>query len=319
MFCTVQPFWELIEFLYSHQHELGPTDVRLHLFKQGVPPDVAHPQVARGSRLRVVLSDLFRGDSSDRSVVDAAVSMLMLVACAQCEHEEHILGIELSFSGLGSSARVSCAIWFSEALAIVEDSVSDLVEEVAEALNIGGDENYTDVIRVEPFPPLPRSSSTAAAGEEGSKAGAEGPQPFSSQLTRRVLPEHPNPLLHKLQSAIQKAAQSPEVSQSTTPPSLNRGMLNPQRRRHTAIVLDGLKAELLRDRKLRNRGNARRRNTTATATRGGPTPGAVGSSTDHDERRGRKGGSLMRRRSASLGDTTIEAGPEALCVPDIST
>lgn len=89
-------------------------------------------------------------------------------------------------------------------------------------------------------------------------------------------------------------------------------MLSPPRRRHTAIVLHGLKEELLRNRRRAHNLRRQGRNTTATAARGGPVLGSM--DTGQHARR-----SQLRRRSASLGETVEDGPSEALCVPDLST
>lgn len=287
VFCTIQPFWELIEFLYNHAHELGEHGtLRLCLFKSGVLPDPSDSQLSKGSRLKVSLSALAQ---NNKTIADCATSLLMHVACATSEHEEHVHGIELSFD---AEEEAVCTIWYSEAMAKDEEAVSDLREDVAEALNLGsgtGDE----LVTVCPFDPPPAHA-----------------QPMQT----RALQNHPNPLLDELQVRVHRTSSSPDTSHSATP-QLKRGMLSPPRRRHTAIVLHGLKEELLRNRRKAHNTRRQGRNTTATAARGGPTLGSTGDASEE----GQGDRSQMRRRSASLGDT-VENGPiEALCVPAIST
>ena len=111
--------------------------------------------------------------------------------------------------------RAQVTIWVAEPLAADDDNMGTLREEVMEALNLSAD---TDSIRVLPF----------VAG--------------TSPVTTRVLTSHPTPMLDMLQTAIRRTSCSPECSQATTPPiQQRRSLLSAPRRRHTAIVLHGLK------------------------------------------------------------------------------
>lgn len=170
VFCTVQPFWELIEFLYQHAHELGePAPATLFLFKSGVLPDPAAPSIARGSRLRIGLNKLWQ----QHSVADAATAVLMLIVCATSEHEEHIHGVQLTF---GADADATCTIWFSDSIVDDENAISDLHDEIAEALHMG-DADTSEWMRNQPF-----------------DKPARGGHPL---VTRAVDP-HPSPLLNRL-------------------------------------------------------------------------------------------------------------------------
>jgi hypothetical protein len=218
VFNTVQPFWELIEFLYAHAHELATSGrVRLCLFKHGLSPDVSNPLVARDSRLHIALSEACA--AKGMPVTDGATSLLMHIACATSDHEEHIHGVELTFCADDIAA---CCIWFAEDLAQDADALKDLSEDVSEvlALNVAEARAY---VRDEPTSPAAASSRGAPAPDT------------------RVVSPHPNALLNQLQAAIARSSVSPDASQSTTPPVHQRGMLSPPRRRHTAIVLHGLK------------------------------------------------------------------------------
>ena len=99
VFCTVQPFWEVIEFVYKHAGELGEHGkTTLCLFKSGVLPDATCAPVSRGSRLHVDLAAamLAGGESSQAMTVnDGATALLMYVASAASEHEEHLYGVEV--------------------------------------------------------------------------------------------------------------------------------------------------------------------------------------------------------------------------------
>ena len=167
-FCTVQPFWELIEYLYQHAHELS--DLSLYLFKAGELPDSA--KLARGSRLHLSLSALCADDR--RTVADAASALLMHIACATSEHEQHVHGLELSFS---SDATVTCSIWVAASLAANEEALADLREEISEALDLGGAES-ADILHGMPFDA--HAAKTV------------------SPLVTRAIEQHPNPLLEKL-------------------------------------------------------------------------------------------------------------------------
>ena len=121
--------------------------VTLFLFKSGVLPDATQPRVARGSRLRVDLSALC--EQTRRPVPDAVTAILMHVACATSEHEEHVHGIEMCFSG---DEVQSCTIWFGAALADDDDAVADLREEVCEALNVSAElGTESQLLRLLPF------------------------------------------------------------------------------------------------------------------------------------------------------------------------
>ena len=377
VFCTVQPFWELIEFLFLHWQDLqASTPLKLFLFKQGVPPDPSHATVAKGSRLRVRLARVSE-KMDGKAMTDAVSALLMFVVCAESMHERHIHGLELHFAsaaeegsshshsnqaGAGSSsfssseargqATATVAIWYDEALATNPEALDELRDDLASALGTtlggggpggsGGSEGADAWLVDEPFdegaagaaaaaamapPPPPHGDGAPAGGSAGGAeppggagtTGGAGPPPPPPPLVTRVSHEHPNAQLQRLQAAIQTAAQSPDISQATTPPSLAQGMLSPPRRRHTRIVLHGLKEELLTKR-LRQEAQSRRRNTTATAMRGGPTPGTVGSG----EGTGTADGDTpavwdMRRRSASMGETAEGDNLESLCVPHLST
>ena len=167
-FCTVQPFWELIEYLYQHAHELS--DLSLYLFKAGELPDPA--KLARGSRLHLRLSALCADDR--RTVAGAASALLMHIACATSDHEQHVHGLELSFS---SEATASCSIWVAASLAANEEALADLREEISEALDVCGAESAGIL---HDLPCDAHAAKTVAP------------------LVMRAIEQHPNPLLEKL-------------------------------------------------------------------------------------------------------------------------
>ena len=172
----MQPFWEMIEFLYEHAHELGASSkVKLHLFKEGVLPDCARPPLSRGARLVISLSGLISASSRPMSIHDAISALLMHLACATSEHEAHVFGLDLSFEADGVA---SSTVWYDEALASDDGAASDLREEIAEALHVYGDAMH-ECMRVEVAPSRPI-----------------GPP---QSLVVQALAQHPNALLNKLQ------------------------------------------------------------------------------------------------------------------------
>ena len=291
-FCTVQPFWHVVEFVYEHAHQIGESaPLSLYVFKQGLLPDPSKQEISHGSRLHIRLSALCR-DHGMRSLADAASALLMHVACATSEYEERVHGIELCFE---AESGATCTLWYGEALARDPEAEGDLREEVGEVLNIEG----------------------ATAIEYMSHAPFEDADCRRHAITARVVQPHATPALNRLLEAIHSSSISPQCSNAITPPRAVRakGMLSPPRRRHTAIVLHGLKEELERNRRKAHNARRHARHTTATAARGAPEPldGSDGASSAPAR------GSLMRRRSASCGGRDGDLSAEALCVPELST
>ena len=171
-FCTVQPFWELIEFIY--QNELALTEsgtTRLYLFKTGLLPDPSSTQIATGSRLVLGLSKVY---TTPKALTDAVTALLMHVASASSAHEEHLYGLELCF---GTEGATAATIWYAEGLARDEGALEAFHDEIAEeALNVGGADTG-DFMHMLPF--VPADSATP--------------------LVTRAVARHPNPLLNELQ------------------------------------------------------------------------------------------------------------------------
>lgn len=134
----MQPFWEVVEWIDRHAKELQQVPgLRLWLFKEGVSPDIWDEHNVGGARLDVSLGELCCAYAKEPA--EAAISLLMLVACATSEHATLLNGVELGFESQG----LSCTIWFTQHLHVDSDAVMDLHEEVAEALMIDGAEAVT--------------------------------------------------------------------------------------------------------------------------------------------------------------------------------